>query len=94
MIQRRASRLILSLLLTAVLLAGAAEISSAQEADELLYGQGVDLYQEKRYDEALELFETMHSSYPDSRKGDDALYYIGRIHRREDRPEQAVEAFQ
>jgi tetratricopeptide (TPR) repeat protein len=93
MAQRRPSRLILSLLLTTVLLAGAAVISPAQEADELLYGQGVDLYQEKQYEAALELFETLRSSYPDSRKDDDALYYIGRIHRREDRPEQAAEAF-
>jgi len=64
----------------------------AQQNDEALYAGGLGSYQANAYDDAERLFQELRTRYPDSRRADDAAYYLGRLYARKDRVQEAESA--
>ena len=54
------------------------------------FGIGRTLFQERRYEEALPVFQKLGETYPQTPAGRDGFYYVGATHLRMDRPAEAA----
>ncbi len=89
----RGERLLPVLTLSLLLLAVGAAVAQAEGPDYELYHRARQQFLDHDYQQALELLARLRSEYPDSRKSDDALWYMGRIYARLGRTAEAAEAF-
>lgn len=69
-------------------------LDEADESEaEKKFQEAIGLYDDKKYDQAEELFKEITRDYGDSKRADDCLLYLGRIYRDQGKNEIAMEYY-